>query len=588
MMDKVPRLMTSVLVALVAVIFLDLALWLPPRLVTLYRQEQGVRFLLRALLAEGSRREGDPWLNPKPLTRPDAQALVTQAMGRYQSAVQADPANFLAYLWLGRAALLLDQPSNAVAAFSAAVRLRPDNPLGWWELGLAYSRLVPSLTLGLSGGLEEGYTFSPDELPQPILIDQTSTPLRHIRAVDVEATSVESSVDTSLPVWSHARWAVADAPGGWPGWWVPAEPVTRPVFFVTVPATVTFQISLPITPTALVFWMGVNSAVQAHHGDEATYRVWVEGVEVFSHTLQLKEGLGGWWPVQADLTPWAGQTIRLTLTLHPGFARAGWSNLQVVEAVQVEGVLADAERRAFAAWREGRISVQRLIEAGEAERKAQRYEEALEWYRRAMRLEPHRGDPWYYVGLAFEGMGQWEEALAAYERAVAIGSFAGVHRSSPYYRIGLIYQRRLEPRQLDAALAAYEAAIKANDFSNRWEAANCHFDRGVTLVSKGAHPSEYIPEFQKAIELNPWHEWAYVRLGVAYYAWDRDAIAAEAELRQALTLSPRNKWAYYHLGEIYRQEGRMNDARAMYEKALEIDPEFGVARRQLEKLPDQH
>jgi len=593
MRGKVLCRMTRISAALVVVTFFALALQFPPQLVALYYQEQGVRALARALLAEGRAGEGGLWLEPEPLTHPDAQALAAQALERFQAAVQADPANFQAHRWLGRAALLLDRPGDAVAAFSAAVRLRPHNPLGWWDLGLAYERLAPPLATSWDNGPEEEEPALAGEPSRPFLIDRTSSPPRRIPAVGLEVPSVESNAGASLPVWGYARWLMPDAPGGWPGWWVPAEPVPRTVLFAAVPATVTFQVSLPVTPTALVFWMGMDPALQAPQGDGVVYQVEVEGREVFSHTLRPEEARAGWWPAQADLTPWAGRTVRLTLTLDPGSAGdtngdwAGWGDMQVVEAVRAEGVLASADRRAVAAWRAGGISAQQLIKAGEAARKARRYEEALEWYRRAVRLEPHRGDPWYYAGLAWEGMERWEEALAAYERAVAVGSFTGVHHSSPYYRMGVIYQWRLEPRQVDAALAAYEAAIEADDFSANWEAADCHYKRGEILQWKGAKPDEYIREFQRAIELNPRHDWAHIRLGLAYYARDRDAIAAEAEIRQAIALSPRNKWAYYHLGEVYRQEGRLDEAKAMYEKALEIDPNFEAARRQLGDLPDQ-
>jgi tetratricopeptide (TPR) repeat protein len=593
-MGKVLHFTISIPAALVAaaVALSALTLRLPSRLVALYYQEQGARALARALLAEGRAGEGGLWLEPEPLTRPDAQALAAQALERFQAAIAADPANFQAHRWLGRAALLLDRPGDAVAAFSAAVRLRPDNPLGWWELGLAYDHLAPPMPFSWGDRPEEEGPASAGELSQPALIDRTSSPPRRIPAVGVEAPAVESSAGAPLPVWGYARWPLPDAPGGWPGWWVPDEPVPRTVLFAAVPATVTFRVSLPVTPAALVFWMGMDPALQAPQGDGVVYRVWVEDREVFSHTLRPQDARAGWWPAQADLTLWAGRTVRLTLALDPGPAGdpngdwAGWGDAQLVEAARAGGVLAGAERRAVAAWRAGGISAQQLIEAGEEARKAKRYEEALEWYGRAARLEPHRGDPWYYAGLAREGMERWEEALAAYERAVAVGSFTGVHRSSPYYRMGVIYQWRLEPRQLDAALAAYESAIETDDFSANWEAADCHYKRGEILFWKGADPDEYIREFQQAIELNPRHDWAHIRLGFAYYARDRDAVRAETEIRQAIALSPRNKWAYYHLGEVYRQEGRTNEARAMYEKALEIDPEFEAAQKRLESLPN--
>ncbi|MDQ7029096.1 MAG: hypothetical protein Q9O62_04635 [Ardenticatenia bacterium] len=73
--------------------------------------------------------------------------LAEQAAARFRAAVETDKANSQAYRWLGRASLLLDDPEAAVLTFSAYARLRPKNPLGWWELGLAYERL------GTEGGV---------------------------------------------------------------------------------------------------------------------------------------------------------------------------------------------------------------------------------------------------------------------------------------------------------------------------------------------------------------------------------------------------------------------------------------------------
>jgi hypothetical protein len=119
------------------------------------------------------------------------------------------------------------------------------------------------MPLGWGDRPEEEGLASAGELPQPVLIDRTSSPPRRIPAVGVEAPAVESSAGAPLPVWGYARWPLPDAPGGWPGWWVPDEPVPRTVLFAAVPATVTFRVSLPVTPAALVFWMGMDPALQA-------------------------------------------------------------------------------------------------------------------------------------------------------------------------------------------------------------------------------------------------------------------------------------------------------------------------------------
>jgi tetratricopeptide (TPR) repeat protein len=210
----------------------------------------------------------------------------------------------------------------------------------------------------------------------------------------------------------------------------------------------------------------------------------------------------------------------------------------------------------------------------------------MDWYRQAMRLEPELGDPWYYVGLLYEDQGQWLQALDAYDRAYALGHLRQVYHSSPHYRVGMIYQWRLDPRQLESALEAYQAAVQENHFQAEWEAADCHFKLGEILRWQRHDPDEYMAKFQRAVELNPSHLWARILLGLAIYERDKDLAAAKAELLRAVELAPRKKDAYYHLGEIYRQENRVREARGMYEKALEIDPGFEAARERLAALDE--
>ncbi|MGW4048279.1 tetratricopeptide repeat protein [Streptomyces sp. NPDC004721] len=54
----------------------------------------------------------------------------------------------------------------------------------------------------------------------------------------------------------------------------------------------------------------------------------------------------------------------------------------------------------------------------------------------------------------------------------------------------------------------------------------------------------------------------------------RDPLGAVQDYRRVLEMDSRNKNAWYGLGLIDQQNGRMADARANFEKALEIDPHF--------------
>ncbi|MFF4044368.1 tetratricopeptide repeat protein [Streptomyces sp. NPDC001816] len=54
----------------------------------------------------------------------------------------------------------------------------------------------------------------------------------------------------------------------------------------------------------------------------------------------------------------------------------------------------------------------------------------------------------------------------------------------------------------------------------------------------------------------------------------QDSPGAARDYRHALELDPQNKRAWYGLGLVDQQSGRTADARAEFDRALEIDPHF--------------
>jgi tetratricopeptide (TPR) repeat protein len=237
-------------------------------------------------------------------------------------------------------------------------------------------------------------------------------------------------------------------------------------------------------------------------------------------------------------------------------------------------------------WKAIGTTTRDFIQAGEAARKAKRYKEAFVWHQWADRLSPGRGDPWYYSGLVYEDQEQWSQALSAYAHASELGHFRATPLSSSHYRSGIINQGQLEPRQLDSALAAYTAAIEEDDFRNLWEEADCYYRRGQVLYWMREEPETYIADYKQAIKLNPKHVSAHVLLGYAYYIQHKDVAMAEAEIRLALELA-QDPWAYFHLGEIYRREKRVEEARVMYTRALELAPNMEAAQKHLATLEEQ-
>jgi len=484
------------------------------------------------------------------------------ALAHLHKALQWEPDNAQAYRLLGKVHRSRGDLLAAVEALTRFTELRPDNPLGHIELAEVYEALE---------------------------VEMEAMQLADLTAMLPQATvdTPDLAVDTPYarpdgPAWqSYVAVTTFSLPPGFGD---------RPTLFMHAPSRVTYMLVLPAQPALLRFGMGMDLQTHGWPGDGATFEVFVGDERIFLEHVDKAMARQGWHERTVDLAPWAGQEIRLTLAVTPGPVGdpggdwAGWGEPQVVDARLPALKAQHVGQRLVDEWSRAGLTAGDFIDRGEEARRAKHYDEAMAWYERAMRLEPDLGDPWYYVGLLYENQQQWLPALDAYERAVAMKRFVQVHRSSPHYRAGILYQGRLEPRQLEKALAAYEAALDADDFSSRVEATDCHYKRGRILYGQMADPSEYMAEFRRTIELDPGHVWAHILLGVSIYNQHGDITAAEAELLRALELDSQNQWAHYYLGEVYRREGRMDEAAARYQQALTIDPDFEAAQKKLGAL----
>ncbi len=77
----------------------------------------------------------------------------------------------------------------------------------------------------------------------------------------------------------------------------------------------------------------------------------------------------------------------------------------------------------------------------------------------------------------------------------------------------------------------------------------------------------------------------HANLGVVYQRGGRTKAAIEA-LNRAIALNPRRAVYYNELGIINRQEGKFDDARRAYVKALDTDPDYALAHLNIAILYD--
>ncbi len=187
---------------------------------------------------------------------------------------------------------------------------------------------------------------------------------------------------------------------------------------------------------------------------------------------------------------------------------------------------------ALDAWPENALAYKNLgtLLAGE-----QRYEQAMEAYRKGLAVNPKDSELHASLGSALVALGRGEEALAEYRAAVAIApDFAGAQ-----YDMGNLLARQ---RKFEEAAAAYSEALRLEP--RRLGAA---INLGNSLASLGRF-DEAATYYLKATEIDP----------------------ASAD-------------AYVNLGRVRMRQHRYGDAVDSFAKAVERNPGNAAARRALDE-----
>ena len=170
-------------------------------------------------------------------------------------------------------------------------------------------------------------------------------------------------------------------------------------------------------------------------------------------------------------------------------------------------------------------------------------------------------------GNALEDAGQYREALALYDAAIALAP--GVARAHLNRGNAL-----LALKELEAATAAYSAAI---DRDPNYAAA--HFNLGNAYVAAGRR-DEAFGAYRRALVLKPDFADAEMSLGALYDDLGRRDAAA-ASYQRAIQINPNYAEAHGNLGNVLIRLGRPEHAILSYRRAVELNPQLDTVHYEL-------
>lgn len=167
-----------------------------------------------------------------------------------------------------------------------------------------------------------------------------------------------------------------------------------------------------------------------------------------------------------------------------------------------------------------------------------------------------------FLSFGFLTWGQaatWKDSVTIWERVVQVSP--GVSEIA-YGNLGNAYR---DAHRLEEALAAYDQAIAIGP-----PHAYPHDGKGTALLQLG-RIQEAVVEFKNAIALDTHYASPHRNL---WFAYERsgDHASALAEIQEAVRIDPDYADAYNNLGISYGYGGRYSESLEAFQKALSLDP----------------
>jgi tetratricopeptide (TPR) repeat protein len=200
-----------------------------------------------------------------------------------------------------------------------------------------------------------------------------------------------------------------------------------------------------------------------------------------------------------------------------------------------------------------------LVEEGNKYAGARQYDQAVDAYRQAIKLDPNLAAAYHGLGRVYVNMGRATDALGPMRSAIRLEP----ENAIAHLNLGITLENL---RRFEEALTELNEAKRLSP-----QNATIHNELGNLLNNYLGRTADALVAYQEARRLDPDQPSIQYNVGLALMLLGKSA-AAIAPLQEALRLDPQYRNARYVLSDAYGKLGRYEEAIDSWSKFLEIVP----------------
>ena len=209
------------------------------------------------------------------------------------------------------------------------------------------------------------------------------------------------------------------------------------------------------------------------------------------------------------------------------------------------------------------------MELGELYYIVKKHTESINQLNNVLAKTPDNTEAHFLKGMNFKEMGDTSKSIASFQKALEFDK----DNYNAAIQLGKLFTEKGDKSAYDYLTAA----IKMQRRNTEGYFARAYYFQKTRQYQKALF------DYRKVVDIDPSNDLAYYNVGCINFDV-KQYKEAQRSFNICIQMNNQNMRAYYMRGLIHEMEGNLKEAKLNYQYALELDPEFSLAKERLNHI----